>query len=135
MGNKDAQPSATNVFILEEKVVRERERERDKLVETNVMDRGTSERATEASQGGNKERFDWPWKRRRRRRSGGELDSCCLGNSERKWASIKLCQGQFAVNGSLHLAALSAGGRWLLGGLSAGHAGRGPSNSEDRRQQ
>lgn len=37
------------------------------------------------------------------------------GGSKRKWDSIKLCQGQFAVNGPLHLAALSQRGRMLPG--------------------
>lgn len=51
-GDKGAQQSTTNVFILflEQKVVEERE----KLAETNTMDRGTSERVTEASQAGTK---------------------------------------------------------------------------------
>lgn len=57
-GDKGAQQSTTNVFILflEQKVVRERE----KLAETNTMDRGMSERVTETSQGGNKKHTDWP---------------------------------------------------------------------------
>lgn len=50
---------------------------------------------------------------------GGGRGSCRLGsregNGERKWVSIKLCQGQFAVNGPLHLVALSLRGCWLLG--------------------
>lgn len=51
-GDKGAQQSTTNVFILflEQKVVEERE----KLAETNTMDRRTSERVTEASQAGTK---------------------------------------------------------------------------------
>lgn len=120
-GDKGAQQSTTNVFILflEQKVVRERE----KLVETNTMDRGMSERVTETSQGGNKKHIDWPCQSEAvneggRRRRGG-LDSCRLGsregNGERKWVSIKLCQGQFAVNGPLHLDALSQRGCWRLG--------------------
>lgn len=63
---------------------------------------------------------------------GGGLDSCRLGsregNGERKWVSIKLCQGQFAVNGPLHLVALSQRGCWLLG--ASVHAGRGPSTQQ-----
>lgn len=57
---------------------------------------------------------------------GGEevgVNSCRLGSregrSERKWDSIKPCQGQFAVNGPLHLAALPLKGCMLLG-ASAG---------------
>lgn len=59
---------------------------------------------------------------------GGEQESCRLGsregNSERKWASIKLCQGQFAVNGPLHLAA--------GGPQSSACWDGGPVHSEDR---
>lgn len=102
--------------------------ETEKLGETNTMGRGTSKRVTQTSQGRNKRRIDWPCQseavneRERRRRRGG-VDSYRLGSregsGERKWASIKLCQGQFAVNGPLHLVALSLRGRWLqcmLGG-------------------
>lgn len=42
--------------VFEQKVVRERE----KLAETNTVDRGTNERVTETSQGGNKKHIDWP---------------------------------------------------------------------------
>lgn len=127
-GNKGAQRSATNVSI--------QLLGQNGGTETNTMDRGSSQRVTETSQGGNKKHIDWPCRsgavnERRGRRSGvgwGERDSCRLGsregNGERKWASIKLCQGQFAVNGPLHLA--------VGGPQSSACWDGGPVHSEDR---
>lgn len=51
-GNKGAQRSATNVSI--------QPLGQDGGTETNTMDRGSSQRVTETSQGGNKKRIDWP---------------------------------------------------------------------------
>lgn len=56
----------------------------------------------------------WRWRRKRWGRNSCRLGSR-EGSSERKWDSIRLCQGQFAVNGPLHLAALSLRGCMLLG--------------------
>ena len=122
-GNKGAQQSAQ---ISSSSSWTKKWSEREKLAETNKTDRRTSKRVTGTSQGANKKRIDWLCQsesvneRGRKRRAGG-LDSCRLGtregNGKRKWASIKLCQGQFAVNGPLHLVAYSLRGCWLLGAL------------------
>lgn len=61
-------------------------------------------RGSEASQAGNKKHTDWTcqsaevnarWRRTR------------VAGRERKWDSVKVCQGQFAVKGPLHLAAFT----------------------------
>lgn len=83
------------------------------------MDREANEtEETETSQAGNKKHIDgWCQSEEvnERRRRGEKLlpTGRREGSSKRKQDSIKLCQGQFAVNGPLHLAAHSLRGHML----------------------
>lgn len=126
-GKEDAyrnRQSMTNIFILlweREKVVRGRERNK----KINIMDRGASETETQKLLKPETKTTligrvsQWRWMKDGGGGGGGgdtpAVWAVREGSSTRKQDSIKLCQGQFAVNGPLHLVALSLRACMLLG--------------------
>lgn len=71
-------------------------------------------------------------------RGGGGRDSCRPGsregNGERKWVSIKLCQGQFAVNGASPPGRSFTERMLAAGGPQCTACWEGPVHSKDRHR-
>lgn len=138
-GNKGAQQSATNIFIqlLEEKVVRKRE----KLAETNTLDRGTSERVTGTSQGGNKKHIDWPCQSeavnergRRRRRRARLLPSRQQGRKRREEVSFNQTLSRSVCSEWASPPGRSFTERTLAAGGLSSACWEGPVPSKDRHR-